>query len=657
MTPKNCRFLKSFWLYTLLTILLVSSFGSVTTTTAQNRDGQKYIIANQLFRQGNYEEAYSMFKELLQKNPDSRRIFEKTTDCLMQLKRYDEAISLTKKRIDDGFQPVFSHTRLGELYHVSGDTAKAFDTWDKALTYRTGNIQTYLTVARTMKERGVYDRAIEVYRKARNAFNNPTLFNNEVANTYLMAGRYEDAIGEYLDTILDHPERMDYIQRSLLRYDDSYLFEVATLEIEDLLGSLSANHKAYDSLNQLLLWLLMEQQLYRRALSTAIDFESQSNSMSFSLYRLADRLRSARKYELALKAYKHYIDEKEHPLTDRSLHEMAITYRKWADYLSRYNLVSYQKRDSIYTKSLATYQELVKQRNDYPKISEVYQEMSELTLDHLNSLEKAQNYFAEFKRLAPDKMEPQVHYIEGRIHLFQDDFARARISFTRSNKQTRIGDLAEKTRYYLGLSDFYGGDYEFAKLQLKALEKQNTSYYANDAVKLRSWIQTGLQADSTGTQLDAFANAHLLFNKGKLEDGFEAMDTLLAPNSYSDLKPHAILLLSSESAPVYPTAVYRTINKYVQSGMSSPLRERLLWERAEIGYRTYKNPEMLEDDQTVELMNTVAAADIAQEAKAIPSQPKEIRKLYEQILLEYPSGFYSSFARDRLQEISNKYSS
>src|SRR5690606_5847661 len=101
---------------------------------------------------------------------------------------------------------------------------------------------------------------------------------------------------------------------------------------------------------------------------------------------------------------------------------------------------------------------------------------------------------------------PEAAYLQGRIHIAKQEFPLARVSLTKANKLANIGELAEKTRYFLALTDFYAGDYEFAEIQLKALGRQNTSFYANDALELRLWLQEGNIGDSTFAELHAFAD-------------------------------------------------------------------------------------------------------------------------------------------------------
>src|SRR5690625_5974824 len=76
-----------------------------------------------------------------------------------------------------------------------------------------------------------------------------------------------------------------------------------------------------------------------------------------------------------------------------------------------------------------------------------------------------------------------INNTEGRIALFSRQFPLARQLLTRADRSADDSNLSEKARYYLALSDLFAGDYEFAEIQLRSLEKRSTSYYANEAIK------------------------------------------------------------------------------------------------------------------------------------------------------------------------------
>ena len=614
----------------------------------------EYFVADQLLRQQKYEQASQKFQKLYEENPDTYIFLEKLTECLINLKEYDRAVSITKQAASRGRLRPQATIRLGEIQHISGNKEEAFKTWNKLLDQYKNNTQVYLKVARAMKDRRAFKKSIEIYEEVRNLSAGSNIVTSELAETYLQAGNYEKAMSEYLQLVRKNPKRMNFVQRRLIRFRDDYIYDVAILEISDFLEELSPTHPSYRNLQQLEIWLLMERNLYKRALVTAKDYEAQSSEVTYSLYNLGPKLLAAQEFELAEQAYSYYIDNNVLSLKDRSREELADVYTQWAKYLENYNLGLSSRRNALYEQAFSTLQTLREQNPNYRRMDNVLITLSELSLDILHEPDKGAQYLDELKSLSDDSTHiAQEAYIQGRLYLYDEEYTRARVSFTRSNNQERIGSLAEKTRYYLALTDFFSGDYEFAKIQLNALSRQNTSYYANDAVQLRLWIQNGLQADSTGSKLHPFAEAIEHFSHGNDQLGINKLKTLFNSDSYNPLTDEALIELSKYKDTKNARFVFQALSAYLETqGSASPLHERLLWERARLADQFVTNKEIdlsLLNDTSQDSLTTTTFNQ--QQQIVVPTNIEQLIPMYEEILLQFPGGFYSTYARDRIQEL------
>lgn len=611
-----------------------------------------YFRADQLLQQQEYEQAFEKFYTLHQENPNTYIFLDKLTECLINLKEYDKAIAITQNAAEFSGVRIQALIRLGEIYHTSGDEEKAFETWDQLLKNNSGNQQLNLKVARAMKNRKAFDRAIEVYKQVRE-YSGSSFVSSELAETYLQAGKYENAIQEFLELVRNNPNRMNIVQRHLMQARNDNIYDIAILEISDFLDDLSISHPGYHNLQQLEIWLMMERNLFERALVTAKNFESQSPTVTYSLYNLGSKLLAEQEFELAEEAFSHYIDNNVMQLKDRSKEELAQVYIQWAEYLENYNLGLSARRGDLYQEAYSALESLRNESPNYQRMDQVLMTLAELSLDTMHEPEKAAEYLKAFRTLSDDSMHiARQQYIEGRLHLYEEEYTQARVSFTRSNNQERIGSLSEKIRYYLALTDFFSGDYEFAKIQLNALKRQNTSYFANDAVQLNIWIQNGLQADSTGEQLRPFAKAVEHFSRGEDQLGIHQLKTLFEED-FNPLTDEALLELSTHKDPENALFIYRTLSTFLeQQGSSSPLYERLLWEKARLADQFVTNEEITVSLQQTSTDTVTAGEQFFKSSEvSIPSNIEELVPLYEEILLHFPNGFYSTYARDRIQEL------
>jgi len=634
----------------LLIILLLGFFPQLVRAQLD----EDYFSADQLLRQQKYEQAYQKFYQLHKAHPNSYIFLDKSVECLINLKEYDKAITITKKAISSGHYQAQAMIRLGEIYHYSGDTDKANALWTQVQKKYAGSGQIYLLVARSMADCQLYDRAINVYEKALDKSPNSNIILSELGETYLQAGKYNKAIKSYLQLVKNDPQRITFVQRRLMRFQDNDVYDAAIVEISDFIDNLSPGNPSYNSLQQLEVWLLMERHLYKRALVTAKNYEAQSSNITYILYNLGPKLAAEQQFELAEQAYKYYINNDIYPLKYRCMQKLADVYIQWAQYLENYNLGLSSRRQKLYQKALSTLESIRNSTSGYPGSDEVLVSLAELSLDVFHQPEKASEYLGELRQMSDSTMVAKESYIQGRIDLYNKDYTRARIALTKSNKQEHIGDLAEKTRYYLALTDFYSGDYDFAKIQLNALERQNTSFYANDAVQLRLWIQDGLQADSTGKLLDPFARAVEYFSQGKNRLGINKLRDLFDKTGYNPLKDEALLELSKYKNPDNAVYVYNSLSKYLATqGSTSPLYERLLWERARLADQFVTNKEInisLPKQRPAEASEN-GQLENSREEVSIPRKIEQLVPLYEEILLHFPNGFYASYARDRIKEL------
>jgi len=640
----NVRFKTFFqtWFLSLFIFLL-------TVLPALAQLNNTYSIASQMMRQGQYEKALPLLKELLDKNPQSSSIYENTVECLINLKRYEEAINLSQNRLDKNITPLLTQSQLGKLYHIQGDTTQAYSVWENTIASHKSNLQAYYTVARIMRERREHNRAIKILKEARTISSNRSLFRREIMNNYLMAGNFAKASQEI---IKDNPERSSYVQRIFMRFDDEFLLDTAILELDDTLRALEPDSRGLKELQDLQLWLLLERGLYRRAYMTARRYEIKSNQARFMLYNLAHKFKSEREYQLAEKSFTFYIEKPGSPLRVNSKHKLADLYLDWANYLKDKSLGTIQKTDSLYKAADRIFQEIITQSPGYNNLNSVITTKAEIAIEYLYDIGKAKKLLERLKQEFNQSEDPQVQYLEGRILLYNSEYSMARVFFTRAKKSAEIGALSEKARYYLSLTDFFAGDFEFAKLQLKSLERQQTSNFANDALQLRMWIQDGLKIDSTGKHLGNFAEAVQLLNKNRADSAFLNLKPFINTFTYPPLKDDAALLIAKYAKfnPEYYHLGYRALQTVLQQSSGSPLKERLMWEQARLA-------ELLINTKDTMFTGVDHYFNGESVSKTLPQSTNDIVKLYENLIIEFPSGFYASSARERLREIENRSTS
>lgn len=652
---------------TCLTLLLLLLGGAAGQAHAQQ--GDLYQYAENRFDEGDYEEAYEAYRELMERHPDYRPFFERGVNSLIQLQEFDMAVQLTHDRIDSEFAEVADYALLGEIHHRAGDQEQARQAWHDGLERYSERLRTYREMARRMNERREYEEAVEVYRQARQHFNNPELFRRELAEINLSAGHYRQAMQEYLDLLADNPNHHYTIQRQLTRYDQEQLYEVAIRKTEQAVKDEENEERVLRYLD-LLQWLQIEQQQFERAVATAGRLDEQTEGQYHAQFELAEELRNRNQYRLAENAYTYYLQRPEHPLFEEAHEQLSATHKEHADYLQRHNLDYGTRSDSLYRASFDHLNELLDQNPSYFGKERVLVMLAELSLDHLYNDEQAENYLNRLQDLPEDMTgRPAMHnFLEGRLHLFRGDYNRARVAFTRSNNLAENEETAHRSRYFLGLTDFYSGDFEYAEYQLRALEQDRTSWYANNALRVRLWIQSGADPEETDGHpgrmeergagehaqgmLNAFARAHYHAHTGERQQALEKLQPLLDASGHP-LYGEVLLLGSRLLSGLSPGVSYRLLAADELTGLNASGKERLLWQRARLADYLYgatpaQLPMELPDDRIAELLPG-NVTPLLQEEPSLDAG--RVIEYYEQLLLEFPNGFYAGRVRERIREL------
>ena len=602
-------------------IVLLSTPVFAQSQTISNRD--QLEIALKLIQERRCDDALPILERLHRNEPNTFIYFDRLVECEIELKKYDRALERVQKYKQNGSNKALTGVLEGEIQFFMGNKELAFDLWNENLKTHPRMLQLYINTARTMVDRKAFEQALSVYEKAQINFKNPMLFNSEIPMVHMQAGNYDDAVKSWLTLIQNSPNQANGFQRILIRYNDPLLYDISIIELEDLLSNLQPDEVLYNTFYELQIWLLMETNLFERAFNTALRYEENTPALTYSLYSVGNQLLQNREYEKALNSFQYYSDIGYNEIRWQALERQAEVWLSWVKYLEDYDLIPVSDR-TYYTEQARELLNLIlSEAPNYQNSTNVHLRLAELYLDFDKDLVQAQKIIQRLERLTENYSE-ELNYLKGRLAITNESFTEARLLLTRSNRSAKVGEMAEKTRYYLALSDFYSRDYEFSNIQLKSLGRQYTSYYANNALELRLWLQTIKAMDSTAQFNVTFPKAMLEELKGNNTKA-KAMLWEIARNQSNPFSGYAFKILYSLGADLeeYITA----LNDYLVNEKSTPLRENLMWLRAQAAF--YFS---------------------AQDSSSLSSET--LYSYYEELILSFPSGFYSPLARKLINELN-----
>jgi tetratricopeptide (TPR) repeat protein len=643
----------------LVLSLILTIFTPIIVLSQKSDD---YTAGVQLIRQSQFEEAYKIFSRLYTQNPNNFPIYDQLINTLINLKQYDEAILITSKKLNQNYADIVLATKLAELYHLNDNIKLAYQTWNLALEANISSIQAFRYIGENMIYRREHEKAIEIYLLARRTFNNPTLFFSEITNGYVAMGRRDDAVKTIIEALGISLGNGAFILRQIIGFDDPKITELAILEINDRLNTRLIAGPEHAPLNEVLIGLLMEGNYYRRALSTAKKYESQAENEVWPVYTLANRLKSQQEFELANEALTYYIIQSEHPLLARSLEDRARLFITWRKYLKDHNLDFGSNIEDLNKKALQDLDTLITNHKNYQRFIEVLSLKTELILDTKVELDLANTLVQVIKSNSFNQdHEIITEYLEGRIQMIQGSHGMARINFTRANRLARTGEMAEKTRYYLALNDFYAGDFEFSSIQMRALERLNTSFYANDALKLRVWMREGVQQEIPTEELRQFSKAKYLFDTHKKSEALSLLFSLITGPDGTPLKSESVLMISDYLKSGNTELIFDLLTITLKS-YQGPLAERLNWEKVRLADGIYSNEishNLADNEFTRELANWISSQTTADNLELYENSTmassmdlNKLTTMYEEMLNNFPNGFYATSVRSRLAKLN-----
>jgi len=638
-----------------------------TTTAAVSfaQQAGSFQYANQLLQQGNYEEALEIYQQILHQNPDNVPVIERKTSTLVRLKRYEEAVKLLSGFIERNAGYPNLTVKVGEIYHIQGERDKALAWWDQIIEDNKQNVQVYRLVAETMVERREHERAAYLYRDAREVMQNDQMFGFDIAQNFTAAGNYEETMREYSHLLTVNPGFISAIQRQIARYDDEFYKDTGIMELEEASRSLRAGSEAWVSHRQMLIWLYNERELYRRSFATASSLEESLGGESYPLFELGTRLVNLNQYELAQDAFERYTNDPDHELYAEARKHLAQLNIRHARYLKEYNLDFGSKADTMYETAYRLLSELNETKPNYRGMGEIRAILVEISLDYLQDSTRAMEWYTAFEANARGSGDEILgNYLHGRILTFQQDFTQARLSLSRANRASGTGEMAHKTRFFLSLNDFLAGDFDYAQLQMRSLQRQATSYYANDALRLRSVLQEGIVKDSTTAELKKYAKAIYQQNSGEYTEALQTLKHFTDFSSSLPLQTEAILLASQIMKPYAPDTAFYLLDAFLHSGLGSSQKERVNWERARLADALIHVDEEY-SEPSAEMEQVLSAYKDTESLKQAADRFKpgsaeggslartldiaQVSQLYEDLIISFPNGFYASAARERIR--------
>lgn len=520
--------------YVIVTLVLFGLIaGSATAPPALGQTGaddqqmQRFQLADQFMRAGQYERAIPVLEDLYADAPENPTFYTKLKEAYENVKQYDEAIALVDKRLDSYNTPMLMSEKA-RLQYLAGEEPDAYKTWDVALSLAPERSSTYRIVYQAYTDIRRFDRAIDVLKQGREALDAPEAFQIQIAYLYSLVGDHADAMREYVEVLKEDPDRVQFVKSRLRPFVEQDEGLPASIDILRAAVRETPLNRGY---REILAWLHMENDDYRAAFDVYRAVDRLEQESGETLYPFAQQAADADAVSVATDAYEEilarYPDAAVAPSAQRGLGDM---YRRQAEQAEerafdgsgqRVSSTNFEAARDAYRTFLSTYP-------SHPEYASVLLQVGRLEQDVFRDDGAAEAAFEEVIRRVPGSETAQeARFDLGRLALQRNDMNEARITFSRIVEQVRTGDLANRARYELALLDFYEGAFDAAEAQLDATDENTSADVANDAIELGVLIRSNRGPDSTDAPLQLYADAQRLERQRDPATATARLDTLL----------------------------------------------------------------------------------------------------------------------------------
>ncbi|MEO6150403.1 MAG: tetratricopeptide repeat protein [Mucilaginibacter sp.] len=461
--------------------------------------GAELQLAQQYSANGDLQKANELYQKLFKQ--DNEAYYPFYINNLIALKKLEEAESITKKMLRKNPGESEYILKLGTIYTQQGNTDEANKLYDELIKNLPPDNGVIANLGMQFYQNGNMDYAIKTFRQGRKMINNETAFVHELLTLYMQKRDKYALTEEYLNFLPANPGYIGQAQSALAGlyegpadYDvlKSALFKRVQKEPQQIIYA------------DMLIWQFLQQKDYDQALNQALALNRRTNGDGNTIFELCHTLTANEAYDVAIRGYEYllakgkddpfYISAKVELINTKNL---KVTAGKYVaadllgleqDYLSL--LTEFGK-----TKSTAF----------------AIQKLAALQAFKLHKINDAQKLLEEaivIPGLSP-QMLAAIKLELGDIYLLNNQPWEATLLYSQVERTPPNNELEQDAKLRNAKLAYYTGDFTWAKGQLGILKAATSKLIANDALNLQLLIADNTAQDSIGSALKMYARADL----------------------------------------------------------------------------------------------------------------------------------------------------
>lgn len=502
-----------------ITITFLFALLSIAAYSQQNT----FVIAENYFRNSEYEKAIQLYQELYKKSPFNTTYLNRLVSCYQETNQFSTVETLLNQKLKQYPKQTFLHVILGYNFERQQIQEQAEEQYQQAINSVNDNVGYASVTANLFREYNKLDFAISAYEAIMKKNPNAN-YGFQLAQIYGEQGDFEKMFESYVNLV----DKNENFVNNVKRYANTYINEDSENENnilfkKALLKKSVSNPK--DIWNNLLAWLFIKQKQYHKALIQNKALLARDSDNLAAIKELGKIAFENLDYETAKECFDliiektNYETDKFHAIYMNLLIDVANETpnleEKFTEVLQKYGT---DKKTIFIQLAYADY----------------------LTFN-VNNPEKAIEILEKALEMAGTKFtQASVKLKLGEVLVFTQKFNKALIYFSQVQTQFKNHELAQEARFRVARTSYFKNDFTWAKAQLKVLKGSATQLIANDATELFLTISDNQPSDSTATGLKEYAKADLLAYQNKKDEAISLLDQIITEYKGQPIEDEAL---------------------------------------------------------------------------------------------------------------------
>lgn len=563
-----------------------------------------YALAENYFRNNEFEKALIIYKELVRKSPYNTTYLKRLITCYQEIKKFNEAENLLKRKLKQRPNLIFISVFLGYNFERQQRTEQAQTHYNVALESVNKNTQYGATVANIFQGYNKLDLAIKTYQIIEKK-NPKASYGFQIAQIYGEKGEFKKMFDSYIDLLDKKPNYLATVKRYAAKYitDDSEN-ENNILFRKALLRRSASNPK--NEWNDLLSWLFTKQKDYDKAFIQQKALYTRNPNFLSKIQVLGTIAFQNKDYEVAKECFSFFIEKTNYPK-------------------EKFKAISMNLQIAIATKQPNIEQQFKAIFDEYGINSNtlgIQLTYADYLTFNKNSPELARNVLRKALKFAKTKYSKALTKIKlADVLVYKGEFNRALIYFSQVQSQLKNHELAQKARFKVAQTSYFKNDYKWAKAQLKILKGSATQLIANDAADLFLIISENQPKDSLSTGLKGYSKADLLTYQNKNDEAISVLKEVI---------------LKFKGQPIEDEALFKQAEIFTKK------------EQFENAISNYEN--IIELDKEGILVDN-SLYNLAEIYNKKLKNIEKAKEYYQRIVFDYPSSIYLVEARKKYRKL------